>query len=249
MAINDARKLGAMALFGEKYGEVVRVVSVDDFSIEFCGGTHLKNTSQAGLFKIISESSVAAGVRRIDAVTGYGILKRLNGLNTVIVNACKALKVNDFSALVDKCKSMMQNTKDLEKTIQVLNDKLALGEIKELMDQCERVNGVRVIATYMANSNGEVLRKIGDQIKGLNEPVVAILFGRASESKGVLYCACTKEAIALGAHAGNILRKVSALTGGKGGGKPDSAMGGVGDIYKIDEALSQANAIVGEFVK
>ncbi len=249
MAINDARKLGAMALFGEKYGEVVRVVSVDDFSIEFCGGTHLKNTSQAGLFKIISESSVAAGVRRIEAVTGYGILKRLNGLNTVIVNACKALKVNDFSALVDKCKSLMQNTKDLEKTIQALNDKLALGEIKELMNECERVNGVRVIATYMANSNGEVLRKIGDQIKGINEPVVAILFGRASESKGVLYCACTKEAIALGAHAGNILRKVSALTGGKGGGKPDSAMGGVGDIYKIDEALSQANAIVGEFIK
>lgn len=249
MAINDARKLGAMALFGEKYGEVVRVVSVDDFSIEFCGGTHLKNTSQAGLFKIISESSVAAGVRRIEAVTGYGILKRLNGLNKVMVNACKALKLNDFSALVDKCESMMQNTKDLEKTIQVLNDKLALGEIKELMNQCERVNGVRVIATYMANSNGEVLRKIGDQIKSINEPVVAILFGRASESKGVLYCACTKEAIALGAHAGNILKKVSALTGGKGGGKPDSAMGGVGDIYKIDEALSQANAIVGEFVK
>ncbi|MCD8327759.1 MAG: alanine--tRNA ligase [Ruminococcus sp.] len=249
MAINDARKLGAMALFGEKYGEVVRVVSVDDFSIEFCGGTHLKNTSQAGLFKIISESSVAAGVRRIEAVTGYGILKRLNGLNKVMVNACKALKLNDFSALVDKCESMMQNTKDLEKTIQVLNDKLALGEIKELMNQCERVNGVRVIATYMANSNGEVLRKIGDQIKSINEPVAAILFGRASESKGVLYCACTKEAIALGAHAGNILKKVSALTGGKGGGKPDSAMGGVGDIYKIDEALSQANAIVGEFVK
>lgn len=249
MPINEAKKLGAMALFGEKYGEVVRVVSVGDFSVEFCGGTHLKNTSQAGLFKIVSESSVAAGVRRIEAVTGNGILKMLNGLNAAMLNACKILKVNDFSALADKCETVLHNVKELEKTVQVLNDKLAVGEIKELLDKCEKVNGVRVIANYMANSNGDILRKIGDQIKGLNEPVVAVLFGRASETKGVVYCACSKEAIALGAHAGNILRKVSALTGGKGGGKPDSAMGGVGDIYKIDEALAKANEIVGEFVK
>ena len=249
MSINDAKKLGAMALFGEKYGEVVRVVSAGDFSIEFCGGTHLKNTSQAGLFKIVSESSVAAGVRRIEAITGNGILKMINGLNAAMLNACKILKVNDFSALADKCQTVLQNVKDLEKTVQALNDKLAVGEIKELLDKCEKVNGVNVIANYMANANGDILRKIGDQIKSLNEPVIAVLFGRASETKGVVYCACSKEAIALGAHAGNILRKASALTGGKGGGKPDSAMGGVGDIYKIDEALAKVNEIVGEFVK
>ena len=172
----------------------------------------------------------------------------LNGLNAAMLNACKILKVNDFSALADKCETVLHNVKELEKTVQVLNDKLAVGEIKELLDKCEKVNGVRVIANYMANSNGDILRKIGDQIKSIPEPVVAVLFGRASETKGVVYCACSKEAIALGAHAGNILRKVSALTGGKGGGKPDSAMGGVGDIYKIDEALAKANEIVGEFV-
>ena len=249
MPINEAKKLGAMALFGEKYGEVVRVVSMGDFSVEFCGGTHLNNTSQAGLFKIVSESSVAAGVRRIEAVTGRGLLKLFNSFNETIVKASHMLKVNDISSFIAKCESILSNVKSLEKEVQTLNDKLALGEIKNLVSNGNDVNGVKVIASFMANAGGDILRKIGDQIKSMDTPVTAVIFGRASEDKGIVHCSCSKAAIDKGAHAGNILKKVSALTGGKGGGKPDSAMGGVGDIYKIDEALTQVNNIVAEFIK
>ena len=220
MPIAEAQKLGAMALFGEKYGEVVRVVTMGEgenvASIEFCGGTHLDNTAKIGLFKIVSESSVASGVRRIEAVTGSAIFKFLEENIGRIKEAAKVLKVNNPLEIVTRAEGVMAQIKSLEK------------ERDELQAQIAQIRA--------------------DKMKGNDDDLIVIIAGVDGEKANIV-CACGKNAVAKGAHAGKMVGKVAALTGGKGGGRPDSAMAGVGDRFKIDEALDKAAEIAAEFVK
>ncbi len=248
MPIDEARKLGAMALFGEKYGDIVRVVKAGDVSVEFCGGTHVANTANIGLFRIVSESSVASGVRRIEAVTGTGVIELLNAQQATINEAAKALKLGNVSELPAKCAALTAQLRETEKTVESLRAKMAGSALDDVMKNAKDVNGVSVIGTAVEGANADMLRKMGDQIKSREGAVIAVLAGVGGE-KGQLYCVVTKDAQAKGGHAGNIVKQVAALTGGKGGGKPDSAMAGIGDQSKVKDALAQLDTVVAEFVK
>ena len=247
MPIEEAKKLGAMALFGEKYGDTVRVVTAGD-SVEFCGGTHISNTSQIGLFKIVSESSVAAGVRRIEAVTGTGVLDLINGYKSTIARAAKALKLANVSELPEKCAAVSAELKDKEKALESLNQQIANAKAAAVFDSAEEVSGVKVIAARMDGSTPDALRKLGDSIKDRDDAVVA-LFAGVNGEKGTLFVACTKAALDKGAHAGKIVQKTAAVTEGKGGGRPDSAMAGIGNIALTDKAIESFKGIVAEFIK
>ncbi len=247
MPIEEARKLGAMALFGEKYGNTVRVVTAGE-SIEFCGGTHVSNSAQLGLFKIVSESSVAAGVRRIEAVTGTGVLELLNGFKNTIIKSAQALKLANITELPEKCASVTAELKDKEKKLESLNQQIANAKVSDIFSNAEDVNGVKVIRARMDGTAPDALRKLGDSVKDKEEAVIA-LFAGVNGEKGTLYCVCTKDAVAKGANAGKLVREAAALTGGKGGGKPDAAMAGMGDTSKADEAVNGFKAIVAEMVK
>jgi len=247
MPIEEARKLGAMALFGEKYGNTVRVVTADK-SVEFCGGTHISNTSQIGLFKIVSESSVAAGVRRIEAVTGLGVLELLNGFKDTIIKSAKALKLANVTELPEKCAAVTAELKDKDKKLESLNQQIANARVGEIFNNAHDVNGVKVICARMDGSAPDELRKLGDSVKDKQEDIIA-LFAGANGEKGTFYCVCTRGAVAKGANAGKLVRETAAITGGKGGGKPDGAMAGAGDVSKMDEALAQFETIVASMVK
>lgn len=252
MPIDEAKKLGAMALFGEKYGETVRVVTMGDednaASIEFCGGTHLDNTAKIGLFKIVNESSVASGVRRIEAVTGTGVMNLINEHGEIIRKAAEMFKIGNPLELVNKCASVVAEIKALEKERDELQTEISNMRAKALFENPTDVNGVKVITAMLTNMRPDVLRKMGDEIKAREDDVVAVIAGVNGEKANFLVVA-GKNAVAKGAHAGKIAGKTAALTGGKGGGRPDSAMAGVGDRFKIDEALDKVNEIVAEFVK
>ena len=244
MPIDEARKLGAMALFGEKYGDIVRVVNVRDTSIEFCGGTHVDNTSKLGLFKIVSENSVAAGVRRIEAVTGTGVLALIDDYKNTLTEAAHAIKAPNASELTARCTAAAGELKALEKEVSELKGKLASTQLDSLFENAVTVGSVRVIAAEIAGAKADILRTMGDSIKDKASDAVAVIAG-----DGSIVCVCGKDAAAAGAHAGNIVKKVSALTGGKGGGRPDSAMAGIGDASKVKEAVAAVKDIVSEFVK
>ncbi|MDE5577965.1 MAG: alanine--tRNA ligase [Oscillospiraceae bacterium] len=244
MPIDEARKLGAMALFGEKYGDIVRVVNVQDTSIEFCGGTHVDNTSKLGLFKIVSENSVAAGVRRIEAVTGTGVLALIDDYKNTLTEAAHAIKAPNASELTARCTAAAGELKALEKEVSELKGKLASTQLDSLFENAVTVGSVRVIAAEIAGAKADILRTMCDSIKDKAPDAVAVIAG-----DGSIVCVCGKDAAAAGAHAGNIVKKVSALTGGKGGGRPDSAMAGVGDASKVKEAVAAVKDIVSEFVK
>lgn len=247
MPIEEARKLGAMALFGEKYGDTVRVVTAGN-SIEFCGGTHIGNTSEIGLFRIISESSVASGVRRIEAVTGMGVIELLNSYKNTIIKSAKALKLANITELPEKCASVFAESKEKDKKLESLNQQIANAKISAVFENAEEVNGVKLVSAKMEGSAPDALRKLGDSVKDRNEDIIALFAGIAG-GKGTLYCVCTKGAVAKGADAGKIVRAVATLTGGKGGGKPDSAMAGIGDISKTDSAVNEFVSIAGGFIK
>lgn len=246
MPIDEARKLGAMALFGEKYGDTVRVVTAHD-SIEFCGGTHISNTSQIGLFKIVSESSVAAGVRRIEAVTGLGVIGLVNEYKNMIARAAKAIKLANVTELPEKCAALLAESKEKDKKLESLNQQMANAKIAAIFDGAEEINGIKVVSTMMTGATPDMLRKLGDSVKDKSEDIIA-LFAGVSEDKGTFYCVCTKGAVAKGANAGKIVQRVSAITGGKGGGRPDGAMAGIGKTYMVDEALMAFKSIVKEFI-
>jgi alanyl-tRNA synthetase len=246
MPIEEARKLGAMALFGEKYGNTVRVVTANE-SVEFCGGTHISNTSQIGLFKIVSESSVAAGVRRIEAVTGLGVIGLVNEYKNVITRSAKAIKLANALELPEKCAALIAENKEKDKKLESLNQQIANSKLAAVFDNAEEINGVKVVSAMMTGATPDMLRKFGDSVKDKNEAVVA-LFAGVTDDKGTFYCACTKDAVKKGANAGKIVQRVSAITGGKGGGRPDGAMAGVGKTYMVDEALMAFKSIVSEFI-
>ncbi len=248
MPIEEAKKMGAMALFGEKYGDVVRVVDAGGFSVEFCGGTHVSNTSSIGLFKILNENSVAAGVRRIEAVTGNGVLTLMNELRTYMSDAFSVLKIADPAKLAERCKALTEEIKDKDKQIQKLNQQLAGNKLSGMFDNAKEINGIKIISALLNGTNPDQLRQIGDKLKEQTQDVVAVFAG-ISDEKGTLYCVCGKNAIEKGAHAGKIVQRIAAVTGGKGGGRPDHAMAGVGKNYMVDEALSSLESIAGEFLK
>ena len=248
LPIEEAQKRGAMALFGEKYGKIVRVVTVPGFSTEFCGGTHLTNTAQAGLFKIVSETSVASGVRRIEAITGFGVIEAINNANKLIEKAAAALKVSNTNALVQRCEAVQNEIHDLNKEIDRLNRAISASQMKNIYDNMEEVKGIKLITAVLNGATGDNLKKAADEIKSSQTDFIAVLAGHA-DGKGNFLCVCSKEAVAKGANAGQIVRKVAEITGAKGGGKPDMAMSGIGDLAKIDEALGSLKAIAEEIIK
>ncbi len=245
LPIDEAKKKGAMALFGEKYGDVVRVVSVGEYSTEFCGGTHLKNSSQAGLFKIVSESSVASGVRRIEAVTGEGVLEMLNSSLNTLDKAAAALKVPNANEIVTRCESVMSELREKDKKIESMQQAAANAQLGNLAEK--DVNGVKVITAALDNTGSDGLRKIGDSLADKYDCFVAVLAG-TNEGKFNILCKCSKSAVAKGANAGTIVREVAAVAGGKGGGKPDQAMAGVPDASKLGDALNAAGDIAAKYI-
>lgn len=246
LPIEEAKKKGAMALFGEKYGDVVRVVSVGEYSTEFCGGTHLKNSAQAGLFKIVSESSVASGVRRIEAVTGEGVLEMLNNSLNTLDKAAAALKVPNANELVTRCEGVMSELRDKDKKIEAMQQAAANAQLGNLDEK--DVNGVKIVTAALDGTGADGLRKIGDSLADKYECFIAVL-GGTSDGKSNILCKCSKSAIAKGANAGTIVREVAAAAGGKGGGKPDQAMAGVPDASKIPDALNAAAEIAAKYIK
>ncbi|MBR1739599.1 MAG: alanine--tRNA ligase [Ruminococcus sp.] len=248
LPIEEAQKLGAMALFGEKYGETVRVVSIGDFSVEFCGGTHLTNASQAGLFKIISESSVASGVRRIEAVTGTGILKLMNDVNARVAEASRLLKLNDPNMLAERIMSVLTENKELAKVADSLKQKVAEGMFSEMINSCSEVKGVKYLASMMSNVGSDIFDKFSDGVKNVKEPIVILIAGMADEKPKFL-CAANKAAVDKGIHAGKIVKEAAAITGGRGGGRPDTAQAGIGDPNKVDEAINGFKNLIEGFIK
>ena len=243
MSIDEAKKKGAMALFGEKYGDVVRVVEAGDFSKEFCGGTHVDNTSKVGLFKIRQEGSVAAGVRRIEAVTGHNVIGYLSDIIVAVGKAAEALHLNNPMEIVDGSARMAERLKEAEKEIDRLKSEMAKSRIESVIDNAEKVGETSVITALFNGSSADMLRKMCSNITDSVDDAVAVL-GAVSDGKLTFCCACTKTAIAKGLKAGNIVREVAKIAGGNGGGKPDIAMAGGKDVTKADEALYAVKGLV-----
>lgn len=250
MPIEEAKKLGAMALFGEKYGDVVRVVSAGDFSVELCGGTHADNTAKLGLFKIVSESSVAAGIRRITAVTGFGVLKHIENDERIMQSAAAAMKLGNVAELDKRAATLAAEVKAKDRELTELRSEISALKAGSLMDSARQVGGVRLITAEVEVSNPGELRSMCDTARDNGADIVAVFAG-VNKEKGTLNfaCACGADAIKLGAHAGNIVRETAKIAGGSGGGKPDSAMAGAKDASKADEALAAVDSIVSAMLK
>ena len=246
MPIAEAKKLGAMALFGEKYGEIVRVVDVEGWSTEFCGGTHVKNTAQIGGFKIISESSVAAGIRRIEAVTGKNLLARANGIEMTLRQTAGTLKANNVADVVARAEAVMAENKAMSRELENLKVQIASAKVQQLFDSAEEINGVKIVSAFFSGTSGDTLRGMCDAIRerAVN-PVTAVLVGSA-DGKITMAVTVNKLAQEKGLKAGALVKELSAIAGGKGGGKPDFAMAGLKDPNKIDEALNAVGGVVAQ---
>ena len=248
MSIEDARKTGAMALFGEKYGDTVRVVKMGDFSTELCGGTHLDNTAKAGLFKIVSESSVAAGVRRIEAVTGLGVLKLIGEKDALISDTARELRANSVSDVVKKASGVMQELKEANREIEQLNAKIASSMTSGIKDNATEVSGLVLMTGKMPGAAVDTVRAITDDFKAENDFSVTVI-AIPGEGKVNFVASCGKEAVKKGAHAGNLLKQLSAICGGGGGGRPDSAQSGGKQPENVDKALAAASEILASMIK
>ena len=243
LPIAEAKKLGAEAQFGEKYGDVVRVVSMGDYSVEFCGGTHLSNTSQCGLFKIISENGVAAGVRRIEAVTGRGVLSYIEEKDAVIARTGAALKTNLLNEIDKKAESLMAELKENQKEIEAVKSKMAAAKANDIMSGIKHIGDINLIVAQLDNSTVDNLRKTGDAIKE-KTPMCVCVFGANTDGKISFIAMAGADAVAKGVHCGKIIKEITAIAGGSGGGKPDSAQGGGKDASKIDDALARVDEII-----
>lgn len=248
MPIEEAKKLGAMALFGEKYGDVVRVVSADDFSVEFCGGTHVKNTSSIGLFRIRQECSVASGVRRIEAITGYGVLDYINTTTATIMGVCEALKITNPREAVDGAQKAEMLIRTQQKEIEMLNNKIAATKIDSMFAKSKIENGVRIITGTVEKSNAEALRSMCERARDVAPKCVAVL-ATVNDEKVTFAAGCGAEAQILGANAGKIIKAVAQAAGGNGGGKKDFAMAGAKDASKVEFALNTVKDTVYAMLK
>ena len=247
MPIEQAKALGAMALFGEKYGDTVRVVTMGDYSMELCGGTHLDNTAKAGSFKIISESSVAAGVRRIEAIVGRGVLEFIASMEQDRANVAGIMKT-PVNLMATRANQLMNEIKELSAKNEALESKLAASKTGELLERAKDVCGVHVITAKMEGATTDSLRGVGDMLRDKDSLVVCVL-ASVNDGKISLAAACGKDAVAKGAHAGNILKVAAKICGGGGGGRPDSATAGGKDASKLDEALSSVEQTLSEIIK
>jgi len=231
-AADKAKEMGALALFGEKYGSEVRMVTMGDFSRELCGGTHLDNTAKAGLFRILAEQGVAAGVRRIEGVTGKNVLKLLYEKEALLGETAELLKTNP-AQLPEKTRALRQDLKEAKDKIDALSEKLALSSLNSIFDSAVEKNGLKLV--FQAIGEDADGRKLGDTIRDKDSAVVAVLY-QIRGGKILFNAVCGKDAVAKGAHAGNILKTISPIVGGGGGGRPDSAQSGGKDTSKIEEA-------------
>ncbi len=246
MPIAEAKALGAMALFGEKYGEVVRVVAAADTSVELCGGTHVDNTAKIGLFHIVSESSVAAGVRRIEAVTGSGVLNVLYNNIALANETASILKAQNANEIAKRATAVMAELKETARLLEKAEAKLAGGKLDDILAKAVMVNDIKV-AVAKIDGTADDLRKMADTAKAENQDTVLVLAAVNGE-KLTFTAACGKVAVSKGAHAGNLVREIAKICGGNGGGKPDSAMAGGKDASKVDEALATVPAILKEML-
>ena len=246
--IETARAEGAMALFGEKYGSVVRMVKMGAFSTELCGGTHCNNTGKIGLFKIVSESSVAAGVRRIEAVTGLGVLRLIAEKDELLAEAASELKVQNVSDIVKKAAALQNELHNAKKEIDILNSKLASTKLDGILSSAKQIGAVKLISARLDDMQIDAARALADDIKAKYADTVTVL-AVLSDGKLNFIAVAGKDAIAAGAHAGKLVGAVASVCGGKGGGRPDSAMAGGKDSDKVDEALLSAEATLLGFLK
>ncbi|MBQ3053821.1 MAG: alanine--tRNA ligase [Clostridia bacterium] len=247
LPINEAKKLGATALFGEKYGDNVRVVKMGDFSIEFCGGCHLTNTANAGMFKLLSETGVAAGVRRIEGVTGLGVLEYIREKNALISKTAEALKTTE-GELITRANGVINEIRDLKSELEAAKSKLAGGMLDEIISLAQVKEGVSVIATPVKGMKGDELRTLCDKIKD-KLPCSAMIIASESDGKITFVGMATKEAVAKGIHIGNTIKAATLVVGGNGGGKPDMAQGAGKDVSKINDAIEVAKQTLLDMIK
>lgn len=248
MPIAEAKKMGAMALFGEKYGSVVRVVKIGDFSLELCGGTHVNNTAQVGLFKIFSESSVASGVRRIEAVTSVGVLRLLHDKATLLDECQQVLKVNQQAELASECAHLVEELKNKDKTISKLTSELASFKVNNLLGCVRDICGLKVIVSRLDNMEIGELKLICDDLKSKFVNTVVVLASVGTEKSNII-AGVGKTAIENGINAGVLVKEIAQLTGGNGGGRKEMAMAGIKDVSKIDAALGSAYDLISDMLK
>ena len=242
MSMEQAKASGATALFSEKYGDLVRVVNMGGKSIELCGGTHVDNTAKIGPFRITGESSVASGVRRVEAITGKAYLREMEAVNRRMYAAAEVLHAKPAD-LIAKAKGFTAELKEARQNVERMKEKILHSDVDRFLYASKNIGGIKVITTTRTDLEAGDLRKLGDFLRDKDPDTVAVL-ATATESKVTFVAVCGKNAVARGIRAGDLVRAVSAVTGGKGGGKPDSAMGGGSEVLKIDDAL----AIVDDFV-
>ncbi|MDD4844317.1 MAG: alanine--tRNA ligase [Anaerotignum sp.] len=247
MSIDEARNKGAMALFGEKYGDVVRVVDMGGYSIELCGGAHLQNTAQAGSFKILSENGVAAGVRRIEAVTGSEALKHYQAQEDELKEICRLVKAAP-DKLVARVEQLMAEQKDMAKELEKLKAKMAGGAAEDIINNKVEIGGIAVLAAEIKDLDADGMRTLGDQLKNKLGSGIVVLAG-GTEGKVSLLVMATDDAVAKGAHAGNIVKAAAAVCGGGGGGRPNMAQAGGKNAAKIGEALEKAKEVIAQQIK
>ena len=244
MPIEEARNSGATALFGEKYGDVVRVVNMGGYSVELCGGTHLNNTAKAGAFHIVSEGSVASGVRRIEATTGPRTLADLHKTLDELSAIAAMFKTNSADVM-QKLEQQANELKEAKRLIEQYKAKESAGGADELLKKASDIGGVHVVTCKQGSCDANALRQMGDVLRDKDSAVVAVIAAVNGE-KISFQCVCGKDAVAKGLKAGDIIKNITAIAGGKGGGKPDSAMGGGNDLSKLDEALAAVERFVKE---
>ncbi len=250
MPIDEAKATGAMALFGEKYGKTVRVVKSGDYSVELCGGTHVNNTAELGLFKIVSESSVASGVRRIEGVSGFVTLDLMNHNENIIKNTARAIKLGNIQELEQRATGLMLEIKAKDKEIEQLTSKLSLIKVRDLMQGARLIGNINLITAVIEDSTSEEIRSMCDTIKASESNVVVVMASINTEKRTVNFAAaCSPGAIELGAHAGNIVRIIATLAGGSGGGRPDSAMAGAKNAAKAAEAIAAVDETLRKMIK
>jgi len=245
MPMAEAKKLGALALFSDKYSDTVRVCDIAGKSVELCGGTHVGNTSQLGLFKILHETSVAAGVRRIEATTGRGVLGLIQRQNATMAAACEAFKLSSPAELPAKCAAVAGQVKELQHQVDALNEKLASMQLGDLTANLPQIGAVRVMTATLPGATPEALRSTADDLKARNSDIVGVL-AATGEEKTTLLAFAGKDAVSAGIHCGKLVQAVAKAAGGSGGGRPDNAMGGIADASKLPLALEGVEGFVKE---
>ncbi len=245
MPISDAKKTGATALFGEKYGNIVRVVSMGDYSIELCGGTHLDNTAKAGAFNIVSEFSVASGVRRIEATVGQATLDTLKHSLKQMFEIADVLKANNPNEIIPKLEQQTAELRDMRRTVDIFSAKEANGEAAQFLMGARAVGSLKVLTAAVADGDTDKLRQMGDFLRDKNDDIVAVL-STVNDGKITFLAVCGLAAVACGIKAGDLIKAITKICGGSGGGKPDSAMGGGKDLSKLDDALAAVDDFVIE---